>query len=164
MPMLLKSPIPDNIPSFRARTGVFAPCPRAHVGQIMIRGRSHPRTVREIKIGNTNCTNTLVFFCTNSVALEQTVVSCSFPGIEFGTYPQEWLSDETLVASSRAAERRRHADEDENVVEFRSLPPRMESLASLQGKVRLSRRLPSFARESEVRSPRIEADFEEVPE
>jgi hypothetical protein len=52
----------------------------------------------------------------------------------------------------------------ENVVEFRSLPPRMESLSSFRGKLRVSSAPSTRAGESRRRSPRIEKEFEEAPE
>jgi hypothetical protein len=154
--------IPANVAFFRARTGVFAPCPQ-HFGETMIRHRSHSGAVREISIGSTNSTNTVLVLCTSSVALQQTVISGPCP-LDFGTYSAQWVSGPTVMCFPASPLRNRGAEGDDNVVEFRSLPPRIESLSALHGRVRFSTISPSLERESRIHSPRIESAFEELPE
>jgi hypothetical protein len=91
-------------------------------------------------------------------------LGCAVPSgvVYFADMPDEITMLNQVVAEQPISQPR--VAEEEDVVEFRVLPPRVESIASLRGKIKLSKTATDFAREVRTHSFHLENEVEEQSE
>jgi hypothetical protein len=110
-------------------------------------------------------TNILTVDTVGTYSIEDSIVAYVYDGPDLADYCFQWSSNIAEASPATPAKQLRNsAEEQENVVEFRSLPSRIESLASLRGTVRVSKASSVLASESRRHSPDIEENFEKVSE
>lgn len=97
--------------------------------------------------------------------VEDSIVGYVYAAADLADYRLDWSSNWAVAFPGTPTKQLRNPEEErENVVEFRTLPTRIESLAFLRGKVRFSGASSVLTSESRRHSPNIEEAFEEAPE
>ena len=138
--------------------GIFRPCSR-------MEERVHASTNAvfrpvEVKVVATNSTATIVSF--SSCPDVWTFGYSTLPYCrEAGSYACQAWGYENALSEALSGEQR---EEGPNIVEFRSLPPRIASLSTLRGRLRVSPSAAEYAHARRGRTLRIESNLEEEPE
>jgi hypothetical protein len=151
--------------------GMFKPCPsREPLPHVRVaQPEPIPEHMNVFVCAGTNLTNCVQLQTGGIIAVEDLIQGYIYDAV----YCADYSYFEPVVATNAAAPlltakealpRRVSSEEQENVVEFRTLPPRIEGLSSVRGNVHLRSISGSLAAESQAKSPRVETDLEFVPE
>jgi hypothetical protein len=160
------------IPRFWGISGIFVPCgvvrqpaaPTLRANPVISHARSRFPAAGENQYWGI-ATDILAVGTGGTYSVEDSIVAYVYDAPDLADYSFVLSSSMAVASPATPAMPLRNSEEErENVVEFRTLPSRIESLASLHGKVRISNVSSALASESRRHSPNIEDNFEEVPE
>jgi hypothetical protein len=155
---------PRNQPGGVGVRGIFSPCPQKGLS---MRVRSHVSfRATETALIEANGTQTMVFlsFYSDTSPLGYAVLpvldrdSPYRAGVSIGVL--DYCGADVVPLGTEPTE----VEEERNLVEFRSLPPSIESLADYRGRVHVSTRAAEYARSRRGHVFRVESQLEEEPE